>query len=130
MNTAALKRYANWFFAKKKLQAKLKQIETKLEKESTILLDHLADLEVDKVSLKGGITLFTKTTVWAKYKDKQSAVNAIREAGEEWMISEGFNSITLSSFLRELDKTGQKLPEEFKGVIEANPKTNLIAKKL
>jgi len=127
MNTQALKRYANWFFAKKKLQAKLKQIEGKLEKESAILLDHLADLEIDKVSLKGGITLFSKTTIWAKCKDKESAINAIKEAGEEWMIQEGFSTQALSMFLRELDKSGKELPEEFKGVIEANPKTNLIA---
>jgi len=130
MNTAALKRYANWFFAKQKLKAKLKQIEEKLEKESLILIDHLADLEVDKVSLKGGITLSTRTVIWAKCKDKKSAINAIKEAGEEWMIEEGFNSITLSSFLRELNNTGKELPKEFKGVIESNPKTNLIAKKL
>ena len=130
MNTTALKKYANLFFAKQKLKSKLKEIEERLAKQETILLNHLTDLEIDKVSLKGGISLFTRTVIWAKCKDKQSAINAIKEAGEEWMIQEGFNSQTLSSFLRELDKIGQELPKEFKGVIEANPKTNLIAKKL
>jgi len=130
MNTKALKRYANWCFAKKKLKAKLKQIEAKLEREAPVLLDHLTDLEVDKVSLKGGITLFSKTVIWAKCKDKESAVKAIKEAGEEWMVSEGFNSKTLSSFLRGLNEEGKELPKEFKDVITANPKTSLIAKKL
>lgn len=130
MNTEALKKYAKLYFVKQKLARKYKEVSDRLEKMELSMLDHLADLEIDKVSLKGGIMLFTRRQLWAKVRSKEDAINAIKEAGEGWMVSEGFNSNVLSKYLRELDEQGKPLPKEFEGIIETNPKYNLIAKKV
>jgi hypothetical protein len=131
MNTAALRKFAKLQFVKKKLKNKLKEIQNQIDKMEPAMLDHLADNEVDKVSLKGGTMLEVKTLIWAKcLSDKKSVIKAIRDAGEGWMIDEGYSAMTLSKYLRELNEQGKPLPKEFKGVIKANPVNNLIARKV
>ena len=131
MNTEALRKFAKLKFVKKKLKNKLKEIEERIEKMEPTLIDHLVENEVDKISLQGGTMLEIRTLIWAKcLGDKKSVINAIREAGEGWMIDEGFSSMTLSKFLRELNEQNKPLPKAFKGIIESNPVNNLIAKKV
>lgn len=139
LNTKLAKKYARHALAKKKLEEKAKEIGNKLDHWSQPLIDHMQDEGLDKLSLHGGITLSLKEMIWAKIVaktetgeiDKHRAVQALREAGlEEYITEEGYNSHSLSAYLRELVRGQEPLPKEFRNVIVKNPKTNIIVKKL
>lgn len=132
MDTKRLRRFARRYLARSMLRAKDTQMTEWIEKEQKILIDHLIDEGVDKVSLAGGITLFTKTLIWAKCKGtKAEVLSALKECDDtKEMVSENFSSQTLASFLRELDREEKELPEILKKVMEPNPTISLIAKKI
>ena len=130
MDTKRLRRFSRKYLALQKLKAKEKQLYEWIRKEQTELIDHMLEDGVDKVSLAGGVTIFIKTMIWAKYEDKQAAIEAIKKSDINELIEENFNAQRLASYLRELDREGKDLPEAFKGVIEPNPTASLIAKKI
>jgi len=129
MDTDRLRKFSKKYFLLQRLKNKVKEIQEWINKEQTGLIDHLTDEGVDKVSLSGGTTIFVKTMIWAKYENKQEAIQAIKDSDITDLIEEGFDSRRLASYLRELDKEGKDLPESFKGIIEPNPTHSLIAKK-
>jgi len=130
LNTDLLKKYARKYLARKKLREKDSQLTDELMAMQKTLLDHMEVEEISKFSFKGGVTVFTKTLIWAKYDDRNKAIKALKKAGLGEMVAEGFNAQTLASYLREQDKAEQELPESFEGVIESNPVQTLIVKKM
>lgn len=138
LNTKKLAEYARLRHAIKKLDAKHKELYAKAEKMQQGLIDNMIDNEVDKVSLKGGTILYISELIWAKYvkdpetekTDKPKVINALKNAGLGWLVQNNYNSQSVSAYLRELDESGKELPKEFKGVIESNPVTKLVAKKV
>ncbi len=92
----------------------------------------MLDEGVGTFSLTDGITIFTQTMIWAKMKKpKVDVIRALKDCPEtRELVDENFNSASLSSFLRELDKENKDMPEQLKDVIEADAVSNLIAKKL
>ena len=131
MDTKRLRRFAGRYLARQKIRAKDKEMTAWIVKEQKVLIDHLIDEGVDKVSLAHGITIFTKSLIWGKYDDKQKAIQAMLDCSDtRELVTETFDARTLASFLRELNKENKELPESFKGVITAEPSNSLIAKKV
>lgn len=132
MDIKRLRKFANRYLARQKIRAKDKELTEWLQEEQRLLIDHMIDQGVDRVSLAGGITLFTKTLIWAKYKgSKKEVLQALKECEEtREMVSENFNAITLASYLRELNAEDKELPDALKKVLEPDPVSNLIAKKI
>ena len=82
------------------------------------------------LSLKNtGVVINRKTTIWAHLpQGHEKAIEVLKSTGHGNLVAENFNSNSLSSLLRELIKANE-VPKEFKGVIDKNPKTNLIPKR-
>jgi hypothetical protein len=131
LNTEKMAEYARMALAYKKLKAKATEIYKKMEEMEPALLDHMADNEVDKVSLKGGTVISMREIIRAKYKDRTEAVKALRAAGEdwEWLVNENFNAQSLSSAVRDRVKNGERLPETFTGKIEPEEVRKLTVRK-
>jgi uncharacterized protein YeaO (DUF488 family) len=132
MDTKRLRRFAGKYLARQMLRAKDKELTEWIAKEQKELIEHLVDDGVDKVSLRQGITIFTRTTIWAKMlKPKDEVIRALKDCVEtKELIGEDFNSLRLSSYLRELENSNKELPEELKDVIEGDAVSNLIAKRI
>ena len=139
LNTDLAKKYAKWDRAKKQLEAKARLIGKKLDGWSPTLIDHMIDEEIDKISLKGGLTLSLQEMIWAKIEakdkfgnnDKPRIVAALRQAQlDDLVTDETYNSNALSYYLRELDRNDEKLPEELVGIVRPNPVQKIVVKKL
>jgi hypothetical protein len=139
LQTKEFQKFIRLTLAKRKLEAKVKQINLILEHMAQPLIDHMVDEEVDKLSLKGGITIKLDRTIWAKIiakdefgaVDKERVVAALRDAGlNELINAETYNSQSLSKYIRDLAKAQKKIPDEIADVVKANPVPKLIVKKL
>lgn len=130
MDTKRLKHFSEKYLLLQKMKHEQKELQAWLDNEQSFLIDHLIDEGVDKVSLAGGVTIFIKTMIWAKYEDKKSAVDAIKQSDIKDLIEENFHSGRLASYLRELDKEGKDLPPSFDGIIKPNHVQTLIARKI
>ena len=82
LNTEHAKRYARHALAKRKLEQKAKEIGQKLETWSQPLIDHMIDEEIEKLNLKGGITLNLHPQIWAKMLAKDEDGNT--DNGYQW----------------------------------------------
>jgi hypothetical protein len=67
-----------------------------------------------------GRTIYIQRQLWAKYSNAYDAVEALKEAGLEDLVSEKFNANQLAAYIRELDAQGEPMPTEFQGIIEPN----------
>ena len=132
MDTKRLRRFAGRYLARQKLRAKDAELTKWLQEEQKFLIDHLIDEGVGTFSLRDGITIFTSTLIWARMKKpKAQVISALKDCAETRdLVDESFNSARLSSFLRELDKDNKEIPEQLKDVIESDPVSNLIAKRI
>ena len=133
MDTKRLRKFARRYMARQMLRAKDKEITEWIVKEQKELIEHLVDEGVGTFALpRDGLTIFTKTMIWAKMKKpKDEVIRALKDCPEtKELIGENFNSQRLSSYLRELDKGNKELPEELQDVIEPDAVSNLIAKKI
>lgn len=126
-------RFAELDQAKDEMEAKLKDIKKELETMSDALVNQFMDQQIQKISIKGGVTLRLDCKIWPKKKDGVSTpevVNAIKAAGmPELLVKENYQTQSLAAYLRELDKSGESLPPELSAVIEPNPVYKIIATK-
>jgi len=139
LDTNKAKRFARYSHAKRKLEAKAKEIGKKLTKWQEPLMNEMLNDEIDKISLKGGDTIRIDEKIWAKIlvldefgnTDKEKIVAALREANLDYLVTkETFNHNSLAAYLRELDQSEKSLPESLKDVIKPNPVFKLITKRL
>jgi hypothetical protein len=83
------------------------------------LLDEFADAGIENIRIDGQ-TVYAHRQVWAKTPDKAAAVAALKALYPE-LVTETFNSNTLSSLLREREKAGDNpVPPELEGLVEAS----------
>ncbi len=116
---------------KKKLEYELEKVKKRISAISPNIMDQFADNGIKNLNVDGR-TIFIERKIWAKISDektKEEAIEAIKDAGYKILVSEGYNSQQLSSLLREFDKNGKDLPEQFKGVIEASEVFKLKSRK-
>jgi hypothetical protein len=128
LKTDKLEQYADLYLKRKYHKEQASKIGKQIEELESGLLEHLTEEGVQKVSLKNGKTIFVASQIWPKYGHKSNAIKAIKDAGIEGMIEEGFNHHKLASYIREKIKMEEDLPEEFRGLIEAETKFSLRAK--
>lgn len=74
--------------------------------------------------LSTGETIYIHSQYWAKLKEgvtKENVLDTLRSIGLGHIISETYNSNTLSAHIRELKKEKQDIPEELVNVLEIEP---------
>lgn len=84
----------------------------------------LADFEAGKVqnSRVNGLLIYLHRQLWASAKDgdRARACAALKAAGLGDYVEEGFNSSSLSAWVREQDATGQELPKELQETLNVS----------
>ena len=121
---------------------KLKEIKTRLTKElkgvsktiqevESVLLEQFSASPISKISLFGK-TLSVKRMLWAgidkQHDDEESSIayeracTMLKKMGLEEFVGERFMPQTLSGYVRELDKEGFPVPEQWEGIIKVAEK--------
>lgn len=113
-----LEDFADLEILKVEQDSQLKRTKEKLENMQGELLDFFTDSPVEQIKVKGR-TIYLKRSLYAKIHSKELAIKALKAEGLDALISEGFNTNTLSSYLRELEHEGEEIPDSFKDAIEA-----------
>jgi len=121
-------RFATKYMEMKDLEDKVKSIKNDLAVMEQALIEKFTTEGVNKMSLKGGITLRIDCKIWPKVFSPEAAVSAIKAAGLMMLLArETYQTQSLAAYLRECDKNGDPLPEEFANIITPNPVYKIIA---
>ena len=100
----------------KEVKERIKEVEPIKE----VVLDEMTQNEVSNIRIDGR-TIYVQSQIWGRKKaPNETIVKALRDAGLQDFVSEGFNMVSISAFIREKVKNGEKLPPQFEGVLEAN----------
>lgn len=130
MNEELHIRYVERHAKMKELEAEVDAIKIELADMEKELIERFMNLQIDKISLKGGATIRLDRKIWPKVFDKDLAIWALKKAGLEALLArESYQVQALAGYLRELDKNDEPLPDQFKGIIEPNPVYKIIVTK-
>ncbi|MHC5214856.1 MAG: gp33 family protein [Planctomycetota bacterium] len=126
-----VKRFNTLYFMKKAFKKKADECQSEMDKMQPMIESGMTDLEMKKMSFNNGITTSITTLIWAKVHDKDKAVSLLKKAGlDHLVLGERVNHQSLSAHLRQLETNQETIPKEWEGVIEANPTTKVVPKKL
>jgi hypothetical protein len=121
-------KFAEKYISMKDLESQVKQMKAELAVMETALIEKLTSEGLNKISLKGGLTLRVDDKIYPKVSSSEEAVTAIRAAGLEMLLAkENYQAQSLAAYLRECDRNGDPLPEQFTGIIEPNHVYRIIA---
>lgn len=135
MDSERLRKWVKLDKLKKRLEAKLeetKEIMSKLQDPliNAMIEAGIASIKIDQRNV--GIT----SRIWAKIlieietdEDREKVIQAIKNAGLKNLVKEGYNYLSLSSYISELIKSGEPLPKEFDGIIGSRKEHKLKARK-
>lgn len=118
MNSERLTRFVSIDTEIKDLEARVKMLKTERASLNDAILDDFAESNVESVTIDGK-TVFTHRQIWAKSLfSKEAVASALRESGYGDLVTEGFNTNTLSAILREREERGDPVvPPELDGII-------------
>lgn len=111
---------------KRTIDARKKDINKRLGELEPQVLDGFERDKIRSINLSGLGTLHLRKEGWVrvvkKGKDataaeKRRAIEALRSAGFEQYVEEGFNTQSLSAHFREITQDGEQLPAELEGAI-------------
>lgn len=128
MDTSLAKEFVHLDTMIKDLDRSLKDAKKKREELGKKIMDQMVDEEINRISLNGK-TLYIKRTIWAKYPNREDAIQALKDAGLDEYVKENFNNMQLSAFLREKVEAEEPLPEAFAGRIEPNEVFQVVSVK-
>jgi len=129
--TKLMKLYNQNYFLKKTYEKKAKECEERLAKLLPIIETLMIDSELQKLSFANGVTSSLESLTWAKVHDQKKAVRLLKKAGlNHLVLGERVNSQGLSAHIREQERNREPLPESWKKIIEANPVSKIVPRKL
>ena len=112
----------------------LKTERADLERE---ILEHFANTGMSSSKIDG-VTVFMRRDIYAATvrnegegtdESRLRAITALREAGYENLVKEGFSASAVASLFREWEQEGEEPPEELKGAIEAGERFSIRLKR-
>lgn len=121
-------------YKKRALEAELKMVEAKQGQAKTVILKKFQEAGISSITAQG-MTVYLHRQTWAgleEGKDKAAGCAALRAAGLGDLVTDGYNSQSVSSRLREFedDDTGEvAFPPELAGVWKLNPTFDIRARK-
>lgn len=124
LNTEGLKKFTELDAKKAELEIELARIKKEMEAIAPAIMESMASEGVANIKINDR-TVFTKLTIFAQISSKADAIKALKEAGMEDFITEGYNTNSISAFVRELTKNDEELPEAFGNAITAGEKVTL-----
>lgn len=119
--------YADKIKTIKDKEAEVKDLKKEAAVMEATLIERFASDTIDKLSIKGGVTLRLDCKIWPKVSSPELAVDALRKAGLDMLVAhETYQTQALAGYLRECAKNDEPLPDAFKGIIEPNPVYKII----
>jgi len=116
----------------KLMDASQKKIRKKMEDEvDKPIIDYCEVEGLTSFKTKEGRTVSVNSLIWMKkceHSDEEIC-EALKNADLGAYVKEGFNSNSLSFYLRDLNKNEEEMPEELIGFIEANEKFTVGVRK-
>ncbi len=126
---ALLQEFVNMDKQKRELDTDLKQIKKRLEELEPVLLDQLAQAGIQNMKIDG-VTVYILRQLWAQaLASNEEICEALRAAGLQDYVKEGYNSQSISAYFRELEKQDEPLPSELAGKIGTTEKFSLRTRK-
>ena len=124
MDINILRQYKEKREEKAKLSEQLKMIEGEIKLLEDMIINNFADEGIKSINVDGK-TITTSSQIWAKIAPdkKEEAKHILRELGLDSIITLNYQS--LSAYIREIVKSGEELPEQFRDVIGYHDKVGL-----
>lgn len=141
------KTYAELDAKKKDLENRLSAVKRELAQIEEQLLDEMSEEGVPSLKIniensdgtQSTRTVYQRRELWAGYAEdftKQDLCEALKHAGLEDMVTETFNTNTLSAYIREYDENNQsteeivkQLPAEIQPYIKVSEKYKIRTRK-
>jgi hypothetical protein len=114
MDVSKIKYLVNLDNSKKTLEKALENIKAKRAIAEKEVLEMLSEAGIPSLKIENK-TVYIQRQLWcgAKDKDKTAACEFLKNNDLEMYVKEGFNVLSLSGFVREIEKSGDELPENF-----------------
>lgn len=126
MDVDKLKEYVELDARKRRLNDELSDVKERLAKLESDLLTTFEEIGMQNTRIDG-TTVYVHRQLWANAKDgdRHRAVAALKRSGLTEMVTETFNTNTLSAYVRELDAVGEDLPPDLEDAISVSEKFSL-----
>jgi hypothetical protein len=126
MNADALRKFIELTRRRRELEEQLDDVKQEIAVLEQSLIDQFAQEGINRVSMDGA-TVYLKRELWASARDGdwQRACAALKEAGLGHYVEEKFNVLSLSAFVREVDRNGDQLPPALADAIAVTEKYSL-----
>lgn len=114
LDTSLAREFARLTARKRELEEQVTAINSEIRGIEGPLLTNMVNEGVESLPVshdKGKSTVYVHSQIWAKPKaSRDAAAAALKEAGLGEFVVEGFNTNTVSAFVREELKEGNELP--------------------
>jgi len=122
-----VERYAELKDAKRVLENEIAKLQEEINTLEPQLLDTFAEQGVNSIKTQSGFSVSLRRQVWARVLDRDRVRDVLESQGLGWLLTP--NSSQLSAWLREQEKDGRSLPNEFSGVVEPFERFSLSVRK-
>lgn len=127
MDTDRLKEYARLRRVEKELGAESAAVKAEADKMEQELLEAFAESGLTSLKVDGS-TVYLRRELWASRRPGATPLDvceAFEKAGMGQFVNQNYNSQTVSAWLRELDASGEPVPEPVDQVLTAAEKFSL-----
>lgn len=116
---AVLAQFVDYSKEKRSLEKRLAVVKAEMETLEGIVLREFESLGVSSMKC-GDTTVHLRRQIWARAKggDKEAVCSVLQELGMGDMVSETFNTNTLSAWVREQEREEKPIPDALQDVIE------------
>tara|TARA_R100000951_G_scaffold39885_1_gene33663 strand:- start:192 stop:677 length:486 start_codon:yes stop_codon:yes gene_type:complete len=133
LDTSLARTFAALMATKKELEERVSQINSELKGLEQPLLTNMINEGVDSLPVThelGKSTIYVHSQIWAKAKSsKEDACEALKSVGLHEFVKEGFNTSTVSAYVREELKEGNELPQAVKDAFKVDESVSLRARR-
>lgn len=121
MDMAKVKLYRDLRAEQDRLGAESAGVKERADEIERELLAEYAEEGLQNVKTDDGATVFLRREVWAAREDgieTPDIIDALKASGLDHYVSETFNTRSLSSYLRDLEKNEEEMPLPLQGVVK------------
>ena len=127
MDMARVREYVRLRRQQRERETETEAIKEQADQIEAQLLEEFAVDGVQSMSVDG-MTVYLSRQLWASIPDgveKEQVIDGLKSAGLEHFVRENYNTQTLSSWMRDLEREDESLPEPLQGLLTGSERYNL-----
>jgi len=130
VDSVKLKRFVELEKERRDLEGRINSIAREVEGLEQFLLTEFEEAGMSSARVDD-ITVYTHRQLWARPKEgnMETACKILKQVGLGEVVKESFNMNTLSAYVREKDRSGEKLPEGFENGINIEERFSLRSRR-